>query len=285
MIDCQDLDKIVTLALCTAYVKGDKPLSLLIVSDRPESGKTEVVKRFSGTPKVAFATDITGYGLKRDFGKKIARGEIKHIVIPEMLTTLSKGKIASDSFTSILQAVIEDGLMGLYTGYLPPSNVKNNQPIRTVGVIGCLPRPFFTMKLRYEWLKRGFLSRFLVVTYKHSDDTIDRIFESVEDGDYLGATPKALDLDGDEVEVIIPKNVGQECTRLGKEIVKSAVEAGLAYGYREVKHIRAMVAANVIEERIEKGTDRTEATMADFEVVDKLGYLFNEQFNSLKGGD
>ena len=285
MIDSQDLDKIVTLALCTAYIKGDKPLSLLIISDRPESGKSEVVKHFSGTPGVEFASDVTGFGIKRDFCQKIMQGALHHIIIPEMITPLAKGQVSSDSFTAILQALIEDGVMGLHTGYLKSMWYDKDVPIRTVGVIGCLPRPFLTAKLKYEWMKRGFLSRFLVITYKHSDDTIDKIFESIHDGDYLGTSAEPIDFDGNEVAIDIPKPVATACTQLGRGIVEEAVKAGLAYGYREVKHIRALVAANVIFERIEEGTDRTEATMADFEEVNRLGYLFNEQFNALKGCD
>ena len=285
MIDSQDLDKIVTLALCTAYIKGDKPLSLLIISDRPESGKTEVVKQFSGTPGVEFASDVTGFGIKRDFCERIIEGKLHHIIIPEMITPLAKGQVSSDSFTAILQALIEDGVMGLHTGYLKAVWHDKDAPARSVGVIGCLPRPFLTAKLKYEWMKRGFLSRFLVVTYKHGDDTIDKIFESIEDGDYLGTDTQPIGFDGNEVAINLPKPVAVACTQLGKGIVEDAVKTGMAYGYREAKHIRALVAANVILERIEEGTDRAEATMADFKEVDRLGYLFNQQFNALKGGE
>lgn len=284
MIDSQDLDKIVTLALCTAYIKGDKPLSLLIISDRPESGKTEVVKQFSGTPGVEFASDVTGFGIKRDFCERIIEGKLHHIIIPEMITPLAKGQVSSDSFTAILQAIIEDGVMGLHTGFLKAS-WSTDMPVRSVGVIGCLPRPFLTAKLKYDWMKRGFLSRFLVVSYKYADDTLDEIFGSIEQGDYLGTDRQPIDFDGNEVAIELPKPVAVACTQLGKGIVEEAVKAGLAYGFREVKHIRALVAANVILERIDEGTDRTEATMADFEEVDRLGYLFNQQFNALKGGE
>lgn len=284
MIDSQDLDKVVTLALCTAYIKGDKPLSLLIISDRPESGKTEAVKRFSGTPGVEFASDVTGFGIKRDFCERIKEGKLHHIIIPEMITPLAKGQVSSDSFTAILQAIIEDGVMGLHSGFLKAS-WSSDTAVRAVGVIGCLPRPFLTAKLKYDWMKRGFLSRFLVVTYKQGDDTIDRIFASIHKGDYLGTETQPISFDGDEVTIDIPEPVATACEQLGRGIVEEAVKAGLAYGYREVKHIRALVAANVIFERIEQGTDRSEATMADFEEIDRLGYLFNEQFNALKGGE
>lgn len=285
MIDTKDLEKIVALALCTAYIKGERPLSLLIISDRPEAGKTEVVKQFCGTPGVEFASDVTGYGIKRDFLAKIARGEIHHIIIPELLTPLSKGKVSSDSFTSILQVLIEDGVMGFHTGYIDGVwGNKADLPIKTVGIIGCMPQPFFTDKVRFDWMRSGFLSRFVVVTYKYGFDSIKEIFASIKKGDYLTDDPTPLKFDGDQVEVIVPDNVATKCQRLSGEIAKEAIERGLAYGFREFKHIRAMVAANVVLERVRQGTDRAEANMKDFQEVDRLGYLFNRQFNALKEG-
>lgn len=285
MIDTSDLEKIVALALCTAYVKGERPLSLLIISDRPEAGKTEVVKQFCGTPGVEFASDVTGYGIKRDFLDKIARGDIHHIIIPELLTPLSKGKVSADSFTSILQVLIEDGVMGFHTGYIDGVwGNKKNEPIKTIGIIGCMPQPFFTERIRLDWMRRGFLSRFVVVTYKYGFDSIEGIFASIREGNYLTAKPTPLDFDGNQADIAIPDNVAAECERLGVDIVKEAVALGLAYGFREVKHIRAMVAANVVLEQVREGTKRTEANMKDFQEIDRLGYLFNRQFNELKVG-
>lgn len=282
MINSGDLEKVVALALCTSYIQGDKPLSLLLISDRPEAGKTEVVKRFTGTPRVGFATDVSGYGIKRDFAQKIIDGEIYHIVIPEFLQPLLRGKVSSTSFVTTLQALMEDGVMGLHTGFIKPLFFKPGDEIKTVGVIACMPRPYFTKQLSYEWLKMGFLSRWVVVTYSYDSETVDSILASIESGDYLQRTEKAIVLDGQTIPVEMPSDVSKCCRELSETIVKEAKEAGLAYGFRELKHIRSLVAANVIYDGIANGKDRTKATLEDFEEISRLGYLFNEQYNAVR---
>lgn len=282
MIHLDDLYKIVELTLCSAYVKGDKPLSILIISDRPESGKTEAVKRYSNTPYVDFSMDISGHGLKRDFCDKIMRGEIYHIVIPELLQPLLKGQVTARSFVTTLQTIMEDGVMGLHTGYVPATYLQKGAEIKSVGIIGCMPRPLFTKQLRYEWAKTGFLSRWMIVTYSYDNDAVEKIVASIEKGDYLGKDKKDMEFDGNQIPIVLPLPVAKACTSLAMSIVAEAKKVGLAYGFREIKHIRSLVAANVIHERVEKHTDRTTATMADFEEVERLGYLFNEQYNAVK---
>ncbi len=282
MIHTEDLKKTVALVLCSAYVEGDKPLSLLLISDRPEAGKTEIVKRFSRMPKVEFATDITSYGIKRDFAARIKSGELHHIVIPEFLQPLLKGRASAQSFTMMLQAIMEDGVMGLHTGFLKASSLKPTDDIRTVGIIGCMPRPYFTRQLRYEWAKTGFLSRWLVVTYRYNSDTVDAIMDSIERGDYVEAPGPELLSEIERVRIEMPPDVARCCRELAEDIVREAREAGLAYGYREHKHIRSLVTAHVVYERFTLGTERTAATMEDFDEVARLGYLFNEQFNEVE---
>lgn len=277
-----DLEKIVSLALCSGYIEGDKPLSILVISDRPESGKTDIIKRFSETPGVKFASDISGYGIKRDFLAGIMNGTLHHIIIPEFLQPLMKGRVSAQSFTTTLQVVMEDGCIGFHTGFVKSTALPPGSEIRTVGVIGCMPRPLFTRQLRYEWAKTGFLSRWLIVTYKYNDDAVCNIIASIERGDYIHSKDPKLVLDGTKETIVIPAEIARACTNLALGVVNEARQAGLAYGFREIKHIRALVASNVIYDRIINGSERVTATMEDFKEVERLGYLFNEQFNEVK---
>jgi len=282
MIHTKDLQKIISLALCSAYVKGDKPLSLLIISDRPESGKTEIVKGFLGTPRVEFATDISGYGIKRDLCKRIMEGNLYHIIIPEFLQPLSKGKISAQSFTTTLQAIMEDGVMGLHTGFLRATSSVNLDDIKSVGVIACMPRPSYTMQLRNEWVKSGFLSRWLVVSYKYNDDTIKTIFESINKGEYLDHNTNLLELGMHKFTITIPQDVANKCYQLSMDITVEARKQGAAYGFRELKHIRSLVAACAVYDKVVNKVNRDAVTINDFNEIDRLGYLFNEQFNAVK---
>jgi hypothetical protein len=119
LIGTQDLEKLIALALSSAYVKGDKPISLLIVSDRPESGKTETVNRFYGNIGLGFLSDCTAFALWRDFEKQMRARTLKHLIIPEFLTLLSRSSETVASLISTLQELTEDGVTGIHTGYLP----------------------------------------------------------------------------------------------------------------------------------------------------------------------
>jgi hypothetical protein len=281
MVGIDDLKKIVALTLCSGYIKGDKPLSLLIISDRPESGKTEAVKGFLGTPYVAFASDISSYGLKRDFAEKIEKGEIRHIVIPELLQPLSRGKTAAETFTTTLQVLMEDGCMGLHTGFIK-SKPTSSTDIKTVGFIACMPRPAYKTGLKRAWTNSGFLSRWLVVTYKYNSDTVSAVLDSIRNGEYIKNPDELIRLDGVMLGIDIPAEVSNKAVDLALSITEIAREQGQLYGFREAKHILSLIAANVIYERIVNKSERTAATMEDFEEINRLGYLFNEQFNEVK---
>lgn len=282
MIGTNDLKKITALALCSGFVQGDKPLSLLIISDRPESGKTEIVKQFMGTPYVSFVSDISSFGLKRDFVDKIKSGEVRHIIIPELLQALSKGKTASGSFTTTLQILMEDGAMGFHTGFLTSKPNDNLSKVNTVGFIACMPRLMYRKELKREWTNSGFLSRWLVVTYKYNDNTINEILRSIRQGDYIGQQDDLLKLDGSTIKVNVAEDLAQKCIDMALKITEQSRQAGQLYGFRESKHILSLLRANVIYDRIVNHTDRIEATIDDFNEVSRLEYLFNEQFNELK---
>jgi len=69
--------------------KDEKPLSLLIVA-KPESGKTLVLKKYRENKGIVYLTDCTAYGLTRDILPKVISGEIRHILIADLITPLSK---------------------------------------------------------------------------------------------------------------------------------------------------------------------------------------------------
>jgi hypothetical protein len=88
--DLEPLLEMIRLTLLTAYIKGvPKPNSLLIIA-RPESGKTEALKKFTVNKNAAYLTDVTGFGIQRDWLTKIEAGEVRYIMIPDLLKPLSR---------------------------------------------------------------------------------------------------------------------------------------------------------------------------------------------------
>lgn len=273
MIHIADLAKVVALTLASAYVKGEKPASLMIVSDRPESGKTELVKKFSELTGVAVLSDVTAYALWRDFHKQILNGEIRHFIIPEFLAPISRSASVA-SFIATMQMMIEEGLSEIHTGFLEPIILPT--PV-TIGLIICMPRSCYGVH-KMEWDISGFLSRFIVATYKYDDETIDAIFQSIVERQYL--QEGKLNLHFTEATIEIPLAIALKCRKLAETITDKARKDGRLYGFRELKNILRFVASNVIVDRA-NGSDRTVANDADFDEIYRISYLFNEQFNAL----
>jgi hypothetical protein len=62
MKDLDSLIDMVRLTIYTAYIKNvPKPNSLLVIT-KPESGKTEVLKKFIENKNIAYLSDVTAFG-------------------------------------------------------------------------------------------------------------------------------------------------------------------------------------------------------------------------------
>jgi hypothetical protein len=279
MIDIQDLERVIALTLCSGHLSNDKPVSLMVVSDKCEAGKTSALEKFSRTDGIAYLSDATAFGLWRDFHKQIASGELRHILIPEMISPLSRNSDTVNSFISTLGTLIEEGIVEIHTGFLDAIKLKS--PV-TVGVIGCMPRPIF-MNNKLKWEATGFLSRFIVVTYKHGQETVERVFESIIKGQHLTDGDHPVNMPTQDYEISVPEDVARESVSFAREVTEQSVKDGKIYGYREAKHIIRLVAANVIYENMRDGYNRLAATMDDVEVVKGLSYLFEGRFNELRG--
>lgn len=279
MIHTEHLEKVIALTLATGYLDKEKQVSLFIVSQRPESGKSALLEKFSETNGVRILSNATAAAIWRDYGADIGKGLIKHFLIPEFLAPMSRNTATTGAFLSTLQMMVEEGLVSFHSGFLKES-VKFSEP-RTVGVIACLPKVAFE-RSRLSWTVSGFLSRFMVVTYSYNQKTVEAIFESIVDAKYLKETKQSLQFPKEPVAITIDAEIGKLCQDLALGVTEMARNRKGLYGFRELKNVRRLVAGNVILENINKKEHRTEATMADFEVVKSISYLFNEEFNEVK---
>jgi hypothetical protein len=115
MIDLQPLIDFVKLTIYTAYIDNvPKPNSVLIIA-KPESGKTEALKKFIPNKNVAYLSDVTAYGIERDYLTKIESREIRHIIIPDLLKPLSRKESTVKTFVTMMNALIEEGIASAST--------------------------------------------------------------------------------------------------------------------------------------------------------------------------
>jgi len=201
LINVEPLRKIVECALISPYIKGEKPLSLLIVA-KAESGKTSVMKLFSQNKGVAYVSDCTAYGITRDILPKMVSGEVRTLVIPDLITPLSKSTKTRQSFVAFLNNLIEEGVAKITTyANIWDKEVKAN-------VITAVTDEALRDG-RHEWAKIGFLSRFIIFSYAYSPTTVVQILKSYsEHGPSLGQAD--FQPPEKEVDVHLPKKIADK---------------------------------------------------------------------------
>jgi hypothetical protein len=133
------------------YIQDEKPISLLVVA-KPESGKTSVLKMYRENRGIVYVTYCTAYGLTRDILPKIVSGEVKTIVIPDLMTPLSKQTKTRQAFVAFLNNLIEEGVAKV-TIYFNVWDRDVNANVITAVTDEALKDG------RHNWAKLGFLSR------------------------------------------------------------------------------------------------------------------------------
>lgn len=276
MIDTKDLEYTIALTLASAYIAGETPQSTMIVSDRPEAGKTLLVNKFRQVDGIAVISDGTAKGILESFKSRFIDGSLKHLIIPEFLAPISRNQNTVNSFLATIQILIEDGFQRIDTGFI---HQTYDSPKR-IGVIACLPKPAFHAN-KVKWLASGLLSRFLLVSYNYSFDTIDAIFESIMSRQYLNELDNTLEFK-EAIDVELPYEIAQLCKELALETTEKSRHSKGLYGFRQLESVQRMVMANVVLDKAQ-GIDRAnKATIDDFNKVKEVSYLFNDEFNELK---
>jgi len=257
MEDLQPLIEMVTLTLLTAYLENvQKPNSLLIIA-KPESGKTEVLKKFIPNKNVVYLTDATAFGLERDYFQKIESGEIRHIIMPDLLKPLSRKESTVRTFITSLNALTEEGVAS-YSTY---AGRRSSDIAVKCGIITAITDEELNDQ-RHSWGRLGFLSRVIPFSYSYSMESVKRVFDSILGLDYLKEQSIELQIPKSDKQVKLPR-------RYAEAILPSTAtiaQAQKTYGFRLQKQFQALLQASALE----RGR-----TCVDSKDVDRVLHLMN----------
>jgi hypothetical protein len=238
--DLGPLIDMIRLTLLTAYVKNvPKPNSLLIIA-KPESGKTEVMKKFPVNKNVEYLSDVTAFGIQRDLLGKIESGEVRHIMIPDLLKPLSRKESTVNSFITMMNSLIEEGVAAMST-YATSGLVTFKKPVK-VGLITAITSDEFNDN-RHNWKKKGFLSRIIPFSYSYGMNTINKIFESILDIDYMKEQQIKMTIPKQDVAVKLPERYARSILPSTTMIAK----AQQTYGFRLQKQFQALLQASALD--------------------------------------
>jgi len=260
IIHIEPLKKIIEAVLITPYIKGEKPLSLMIVA-KAESGKTSAMKMYRETKGVLLITDCTAYGITRDILPKIISGEIKTLIIPDLITPLSKSHKTRQSFVAFLNNLIEEGVAKVTTyATIWDKEVKANVITAVTGDV--------LKDGRHEWAKMGFLSRFIIFSYSYSMSTVEAILNYYSEHG-LKIDNVKFRLPTEEVDIRLPKEIADELNPIAKKVG----EQFELYGIRAKINFRSLLKALALR----NGSKTvTEAEFREFlELTDYMNFKYN----------
>jgi hypothetical protein len=137
-------------------------------------------------------------------------GEVRTLVIPDLITSLSKSAKTRQSFVAFLNNLIEEGVAKITTyANIWDKDVKAN--IITAITDEALKDG------RHEWAKMGFLSRFIIFSYSYNTSTIMEILNNYsEHGLSIGEAK--IQLPDREIKIELPREIADNLNPIAMKV-------------------------------------------------------------------
>lgn len=181
LVGMEELSHIVKLIFMSGNLKNTKPLSLILVS-KSGNGKTELITSFKKKTLESY-TDISYIGL---INLLVEKPHMTHLVLPDLLKITMKKKSTSDNLISALNACLEEGLdkVKLY-------GTEKDLNKRKIGLVTAITKDSMMYNKR-KLESIGFLGRMIYISYDYTDETIEKIMQSINREEYFNYKPEKL---------------------------------------------------------------------------------------------
>ena len=243
MIGMNPIIRLVELAVWSANIAGERnPVSMLLVA-KPESGKSDIIQMFDKAPTTILVSDLTAWGLTKYVLPLIyKKGRPMTILIPDFLNLLSRNQATVTSMTQTLKSLMEEGITRIWTKFI---RVEFDRPITGAVITSITPSEF--KGLQRSWTKTGVLSRFIIVSYEHSNGLQTDIKDYLETRvsklreNFLGTNwptkPITVQADG---------RLLRPLRSLAEQIGTRTKMQDEQYGYRMQLHFQRLAAAHAL---------------------------------------
>lgn len=278
MIRVNKILDILELVVWSGRIKGEQPVSALVTAP-PEAGKTELVLKFAQNDGCVALTDVTAYGIMRDYGPLIREGKVRHLVIPDLVKPLARGKDTVHNLIAFLNSLIEEGVVRISTYAekvgAPTQGKEEPIPVKC-GLIATLAEGVLGDGRR-QWSRMGFMSRLLPISYDYGPAAQLEIHESIAKREYRSDTPIKLSLPTDDVEVKLDLPQAEELMKLTNLLALqgNGKNPQLVYGFRRQKHMQRLAMASALRD----GRDSVEKK--DVDVIKDLADHINLEYHHI----
>jgi len=268
LVKIEPLKKIIECAIISPYIKGEKPISLLIAAT-PESGKTAALMLYSNVKGITILTDATAYGINQHIVPRMKSGETKTVIIPDLLTPLSKQTKTRRGFIAFLNNLTEEGV-GKIVSY---AFVQLTDDVVTANIITAVTKGTI-LDARHRWTSMGFLSRFIIFSYSYSESVVYEIMNRYSEYglEKKGVKRKAkLKLPRGKVDIKLSKEMADKINPIARRVG----EVYKAYGIRAKINFRCLLKC------LASRNGRKEVTEEEFREFVELADYMNLDFNPI----
>lgn len=242
---------IVKTVIYSGQVKGERAVSAVLVAP-VGSGKTVCIERT--TCEVApFTSDFTA----REASPIIRRNGTTHIMIGDFLSILGHKAGTVAHSLNILAKLTGDSVTS------DPFTGQGLDRPKSMGVIsGIPPDELKKKKISELFFAGGFASRFLIVRYHYSDETLKRIHRFIKSDLYTKAKSLKFDVETGAYEINIPERIADKVEVLRRLIKNDNT------GMRAHHHLRALIKARA------RMHGRNEVNESDYEFITYVSDFF-----------
>jgi hypothetical protein len=286
----EPIQDLIELALWTPYVKGERIVSLLVIAE-PESGKTELMKKYRKNKGVHVRRRFSAYGILRDLidGKIHTLFDdpriLGHLLIYDYASVFSFKQNTVDTTIEFLDALTEEGLSQESSYCMSGDELERFTKLKGGVIAGINTFGFFTAKgkVKANLYKGGWFSRNIVVSYKLSETIVSKIFDGISRGKYRYdedfVSKISLELPRKRTNVYLPEQLAKEIENLAREIAEEYSEDLKPYelrGFRLHKSLISLAKASALREQ------RLKVKRRDFERIRYLSEWMNLKMKRLR---
>lgn len=257
LIGLEAIEGILVTCIWSGYITAAKPISVLLIA-RVESGKTDLLMQWEGNPGLYYSNDLTAWACTNPKGailKGLMSGEIRHIIIPDLLTPMGRNPDTVETLATFLNSLIEEGVIELQT-YATKLHLE--KPIHC-GLIGAIASEELDRKRRL-FLRIGLMSRMLPISYSYTPATIVKIRQSIARQEHPAYYRTKLGLPDANQVTELPVEWANQLITLTSETMAQWRDRERYYGFRLQKHLQTFAMARALSQ----GRDRVVSEDVDF---------------------
>jgi hypothetical protein len=214
MFKTEKIEKLIECALISGFVKDDVPLSIMLIAP-PETAKTSILLGFD-CYKTYETMDLSPKGIRDYIIPKLNSNEIHHIILPDLVKTISHKATTVMATISFLNALVEEGVKhDIFFG----QEFTLDKRV-TCGLITSVTNDFF-FKVFKKWNDIGFVTRFLPISYDYSPETIREIHKLIQENVFF-KDKKEIKKEHlkESYNITIPKDVSSWISLKAQELAK-----------------------------------------------------------------